>query len=152
MAVVNMALAGKIDPARIRQHPAAHNILNILNILSIPSDLRRNRRLVTDPVSDQDRDSRNTDRSMGQGQLDKPLAGVSQDNRRLSGQIREATKRHVVHAIDQKPDRGSVSASNPPMRRVTIQQCAQKQRDARTGIAPWAWMRNLMYPKESLNV
>jgi hypothetical protein len=29
---------------------------------------------------------------------------------------------------------------------------AQKERDARLVIAIWAWMRNVMYPKESLNV
>jgi hypothetical protein len=149
MAVANMALVGNMDPARIRHHPARRNTPNIPNI---HSDLRRNRSLVTDPVSDQDMDSRDTGRIMGQALVDNPLAGASQDKRRLGGQTRRLTNRHAAHAIKQAPYRTRVSDFILPMRRVTIHQCAQMQRDARTGIAIWVWMRNVMYPKESLNV
>jgi hypothetical protein len=120
MAVANMALVGNMDPARIRHHPARRNTPNI------PSDLRRNRSLVTDPVSDQGMDSQDTGRIMGQVMVDNPLAGASQDKRLLAGQIREPTNRHAAHAIKQAPYRNRVSDSILPMRGVTMYLCAQK--------------------------
>jgi len=120
MAVANMAQVGNMDPARIRHHPARRNIPNI------HSDLRRNRSLVTDPVSDQGMDSQDTGRTMGQVMVDNPLAGASQDKRLLGGQIREPTNRHAAHAIKQAPYRNRVSDSILPMRGVTMYLCAQK--------------------------
>ena len=153
--VASMALVGNLDLARIRHHQARRSTPNTPNTPNILSVLRRNRSLVTDPVSDQDMDqtrAQETGRIMGQALVDNPLAGASQDKRRHSGQIKEPTNHHAAHTIGPAPFRIRVSDSIPPMRRVTIHQCAQKQRDARTGIAIWAWMRNMMYPKESLNV
>ena len=150
--VASMALVGNLDPARIRHHLARRSTPNTPNILSV---LRRNRSLVTDPVSDQDMDQtrvQDTGRIMGQALVDNPLAGATQDKRRHSGQIKEPTNHRAAHTIKQAPFRNRVSESISPMRRVTIHQCAQMQRDARTGIAIWVWMRNVMYPKESLNV
>jgi len=126
MAVANMALVGNMDPARIRHHPARRNTPNIPNTPNIHSDLRRNRSLVTDPVSDQGMDSQDTGRIMGQAMVNNPLAGASQDKRLLGGQIREPTNRHAAHAIKQAPYRNRVSDSILPMRGVTMYLCAQK--------------------------
>jgi hypothetical protein len=89
---------------------------------------------------------------MSQALEEDLLAGAKQDKRRLGGLIREPAIHHAAHASKQAPYLNRVSQSIPPMRRVTLHQCAQMQRDARTRIAIWAWMRNVMYPKESLNV
>jgi hypothetical protein len=97
MAVVNLAMVGNMDPARIHYHPARRSIPNI------HSDLRRNRSLDMDPVSDQGMDSQDTGRIMAQALVDNPLAGASHDKRRLGGQTRELTNRHAAHAISRAP-------------------------------------------------
>ena len=111
--MASMALVGNLDLARIRHHQARRSTPNTPNILSV---LRRNRSLVTDPVSDQDMDQtrvQDTGRIMGQALVDSPVvnpvAGVSQNKRRRSGQIREQTIRHAAHATRSTPARSKQS-------------------------------------------